>query len=468
MPHLADIAAPPAASGRDTDWGQLYIVCIASFVVWAGFGAILPYLPVFLKEQAHASVWLIGVIAAGYFVGTFVFSTPLGRLSDTIGRKPVIVAGVVLYAVATLLFVSTTQPAWFLLFRFLEGVGAAAVGPAGQAFIADITTDENRSRAYGWLTTAQFGGLVAGPALAWPLYSLGGGEGKWAFYSIFLFGSAASAIVALVLLLRLKEPERGRRRRREKVKRPPLRTLLNRPILAFILVAAAGHFAMGTWDVIWSIYLRHLGASMAFVGWTWIAFSVPMLLSFVGGYIADRGNRFLLMFSGLRHLRRGVGHLRHGDGAVGAAALQRDRGHRHRLLVPGQAGVPRAGQPAALAGDDPGARDDRDAARGARRHPRLATPLQRDGRLGDRPRRHLQPRRSGHRGADPARGLAGDHEARDGSSRPPKPTGSPTSTPRSSSWRPSHGPSSHPAANAVRARPKGLARYHGSPMLGLR
>jgi DHA1 family multidrug resistance protein-like MFS transporter len=294
----ADIAASRTAPGGDTEWGQLYIVAFASFVVWAGFGAILPYLPVFLKEEAHASVLFIGVIAAGYYVGTFVFSTPLGRLSDSIGRKPVIVAGVVLYAVATLLFVSTTHPGWFLLFRLLEGIGAAAVGPAGQAFIADITTDENRSRAYGWLTTAQFGGLVAGPALAWPLYSLGGGEGKWAFYSIFLFGSAVSAVMALLLLIKLKEPERSRRRRREKVQRPALRTLLNRPILAFILVAATGHFAMGTWDVIWSLYLRHLGASMAFVGWTWIAFSVPMLLSFVGGYIADRGNRFLLMFSG--------------------------------------------------------------------------------------------------------------------------------------------------------------------------
>ena len=298
MSHPSDIVTPPPASDRGTEWGQLYIVCFASFVVWAGFGAILPYLPVFLKEQANASVWLIGVIAAAYFVGTFVFSTPLGRLSDTVGRKPMIVAGVVLYAVSTLLFVTTTHPGWFLLFRLLEGIGAAAVGPAGQAFIADITTDENRSRAYGWLTTAQFGGLVAGPALAWPLYALGGGEGKWAFYSIFLFGSAVSAVMALVLLIRLKEPERSSRRRREKVQRPPLRTLLTRPILAFIIVAAAGHFAMGTWDVIWSIYLRHLGASMAFVGWTWIAFSVPMLLSFLGGYIADRGNRFLLMFSG--------------------------------------------------------------------------------------------------------------------------------------------------------------------------
>lgn len=298
MPDPTQAVTPPTTHGRTVDRGQLYIVCLASFVVWAGFGAILPYLPVFLKEQTHASVWLIGVIAAAYFVGTFVFSAPLGRLSDTIGRKPVIVAGVALYAVSTLLFITTTDPAWFLLFRLLEGVGAAAVGPAGQAFIADITTDENRSRAYGWLTTAQFGGLVAGPALAWPLYSLGGGEGTWAFYSIFLFGSAASAAITVALLIWLREPERSRRRRHDKAKRPPLRTLLSRPILAFILVAAAGHFAMGTWDVIWSIYLRHLGASMAFVGWTWIAFSVPMLLSFVGGHIADRGNRFLLMFSG--------------------------------------------------------------------------------------------------------------------------------------------------------------------------
>ena len=84
-----------------THWFQLGVICAASFVVWSGFGAILPYLPVFLQEQAHASVWLIGVVAAFYYVGTFLFSAPLGRLSDSIGRKPIIVSGVFLYAVAT-------------------------------------------------------------------------------------------------------------------------------------------------------------------------------------------------------------------------------------------------------------------------------------------------------------------------------------------------------------------------------
>ncbi|MFH0917310.1 MAG: MFS transporter [bacterium] len=286
------------AAPEQTQWFQLVVICAASFVVWSGFGAILPYLPVFLQEQAHASVWLIGIVAASYYVGTFVFSAPLGRLSDSIGRKPVIVAGVGLYSVATVLFVSTTHPGWFILFRLLEGMGAAAVTPAGQALVAELTTENTRSRAYGWLTTAQFGGLVAGPVMAWPLYSLGGGKGIWAFYTIFLFGSALSAITVVVLLVAIREPEDARLRRAVKVRHPPYRQLVTRPVLAFIVVAATGHFAMGVFEVLWSLWLRHLGASVRYVGLTWIAFSVPMLLAWVGGYLADRYSRWALMFSG--------------------------------------------------------------------------------------------------------------------------------------------------------------------------
>lgn len=234
------------AAPDQTQWFQLGVICAASFVVWSGFGAILPYLPVFLQEQAHASVWLIGAVAASYYAGTFVSSAPLGRLSDSIGRKPMIVAGVGLYSVATLLFVSTTHPGWFVLFRLLEGVGAGAVTPAGHALVAELTTETTRGRAYGWLTTSQFGGLVAGPVLAWPLYSLGGGQGTWAFYTIFLFGSALSAVTAVVLLFTIKEPEHARRRRTVKVRRPPYRQLVTRPVLAFLVVSATGHFAMGS------------------------------------------------------------------------------------------------------------------------------------------------------------------------------------------------------------------------------
>lgn len=57
---------------------QLGVVCAASFVVWTGFGAILPYLPIFLREQAHSSMLMIGVVASMFYVGTLLFSSPLG------------------------------------------------------------------------------------------------------------------------------------------------------------------------------------------------------------------------------------------------------------------------------------------------------------------------------------------------------------------------------------------------------
>ena len=286
-----------AADSR-TRWFQLGIVCVASFVVWSGFGAILPYLPVFLKEQAHASIWLIGVVASAYYVGTFFFSAWLGRLSDRVGRKPMIVVGVSFYAVATLLFITTTHPGWFILFRLLEGIGAAAVSPASKALVAELSTEETRSRAYGWLTSAQFGGLVAGPVLAWPLYSLGGGQGKWAFYAIFIFGSALSALTAVALAIAVKEPEHFVHRRLDKLKQPSYRVLVTPAVVAFLVIGATGQFAMGVFEVLWSVWLRHLGASVRFVGMTWIAFSVPMLFSWVGGYLADRHSRWILMFSG--------------------------------------------------------------------------------------------------------------------------------------------------------------------------
>ncbi len=289
-------ACDPPQADRTT--GQLLVVCIAGFVTWSGFGAILPYLPIFLREQAHSSLWLLGVIASSYYVGTLAFSALFGRASDVVGRKPLMVGGLVLFAVSTALFMTTTQAGWFAVFRLLEGVGGAAVGPASQAFVADISDEGTRSRAYGWLTSAQYGGLILGPALAPPLYALGGGHGTRAFYAIFLFGTVLSAATALLLAVTVKEPDRAVAVEGAREPRTPLRAVVSGPVLAFVLIAAASNYAMGAFEVLWSLWLHRLGASLGFISATWVVFSVPMLLSFVGGAIADRGNRFWLMFSG--------------------------------------------------------------------------------------------------------------------------------------------------------------------------
>ena len=290
-----------AGDGPRMSWMQLGVVCAASFVVWTGFGAIIPYLPIFLQEEAHTSLWMIGVIASMFYVGTLVFSSPLGWLSDTIGRKPVMVTGVALYAVAMLLFTTTLDPMWFIAFRLIEGIGAAAVGPAGQAFIADITTEHNRSKAYGLQTTAQFGGLIVGPALAWPVYHAFG-EGASGFYAIFIAGALGAAGAALGLLTLVREPtptaHRKAYRRAHGSARPPYRKILTPAILAFMLIAFTTHLVMGAFEVVWSLRLKDLGASLSYISLTFIAFSAPMLLSFVGGILADRRSRFVLMFTG--------------------------------------------------------------------------------------------------------------------------------------------------------------------------
>ena len=297
-------ASGPGAPQARTSWLQLAVVSAASFVAWTAFGAILPYLPLFLKEQAHSSMFMIGLIASMYYVGTLLFSSPLGWLSDTVGRKPVLVSGAALSALALLLFTATTDPYWFIVFRLLEGIGTAGVGPAGQAFIADITPERDRSKAYGILTTAQFGGLIIGPALAPPLYHLAGG-GQAGFYAIFYFGAILGFVTTLVLLAFVREPAATRARRtareargQKRGERPPYRAVLTRPVLAFVVVAFMSHYAMGGWEVVWSLWLEHLGASMTYIGLTWVAFSVPMLLSFAGGMLADRYSRFALMFTG--------------------------------------------------------------------------------------------------------------------------------------------------------------------------
>ena len=153
---------------------KLGILFLTIFIDLLGFGLIIPALP-FYAESYGASYIVIGLLSASYSLMHFLFSPLWGRLSDRIGRRPVMLIGLAGSAVAFLMF--GLAKSLFMLFaaRLLSGILSSATLPTAQAYIADTTSVEDRAKGMG-LIGAAFGlGFIFGPALGGVLTKYGYG-----------------------------------------------------------------------------------------------------------------------------------------------------------------------------------------------------------------------------------------------------------------------------------------------------
>ncbi|MBS1983621.1 MAG: MFS transporter [Bdellovibrionales bacterium] len=141
----------------------LQVVFLTVFLDLVGFGLIIPIQP-FLAESFGASPAMVTLLGAAYSGMQFLFAPFWGRLSDKIGRRPVMLTSIAFGAVGYALFgFAHTLPMLFFA-RMLSGFGNANIG-AAQAIIADSTAPENRAKGMG-LIGAAFGlGFIFGPAL---------------------------------------------------------------------------------------------------------------------------------------------------------------------------------------------------------------------------------------------------------------------------------------------------------------
>jgi multidrug resistance protein len=129
-----------------------------------GFGIVMPILP-FLALEYHASGTWVGLLLSGYAAAQFVFAPLWGRLSDRIGRRPVMLATIAGTALSLLLVPFAHSLTALLAARVLAGAFAANVSVA-TAYIADATDEAERTRWMG-LVGAAFGiGFLLGPAIA--------------------------------------------------------------------------------------------------------------------------------------------------------------------------------------------------------------------------------------------------------------------------------------------------------------
>jgi DHA1 family tetracycline resistance protein-like MFS transporter len=141
----------------------LAIIFLTIFVNLVGFGIIIPLLP-FYAQTFGASPLVIGLLFASFSLSQLVAAPILGDLSDHWGRRPVLIFSLLGTVVSfVMLAVATSLPMLFAA-RIVDGLSGGSITTA-RAYIADITTEENRAKAFGVLGAAFGLGFIVGPGL---------------------------------------------------------------------------------------------------------------------------------------------------------------------------------------------------------------------------------------------------------------------------------------------------------------
>jgi DHA1 family tetracycline resistance protein-like MFS transporter len=195
--------------------GSLLVLFLAVFIDLLGFGIVVPLLS-FYAQTYGASGLVLGAILASYSLMQFFFSPIWGRFSDRIGRRPVLIGALCGNVVGYVIFAFSESIPMLMLARVVSGICAANIATA-QAYVADSTTPENRSKGMG-LIGAAFGlGFIFGPPTGGILAHLGQQHGMHGNFLPGLFAAGLSLTAVLIALFNLpesKSPDTVPRRRR--------------------------------------------------------------------------------------------------------------------------------------------------------------------------------------------------------------------------------------------------------------
>jgi DHA1 family multidrug resistance protein-like MFS transporter len=166
---------------------SLIILLITMFLVMVGFGIIIPIIPYYIKTLGGGATSL-GIFMSAYSITQFFFAPFWGRLSDRIGRRPVLLIGLSGYGL-TFIFFGLAKHLWVLiLVRALSGVISSATLPTAMAYLADITSGTERSKSMGMIGAAMGLGMVFGPAL-------GGWLGHYSFSLPFFVAGGLAFLI---------------------------------------------------------------------------------------------------------------------------------------------------------------------------------------------------------------------------------------------------------------------------------
>jgi MFS family permease len=151
---------------------RLFILFVTAFVDMVGYAMILPLLPYYAKHLGASGI-VVGLAISAFSLAQLAVAPLWGRFSDRYGRRPAILAGLVVTAAAYALFAFAGSLAALLFSRVVQGLGGGTIGVV-QAYVADASPPEQRVKSLGWLSAVTSLGAVAGPAIGSLMVGLGG------------------------------------------------------------------------------------------------------------------------------------------------------------------------------------------------------------------------------------------------------------------------------------------------------
>ena len=177
----------------------MFALLLITFVNFVGIGALIPILPYTVIENLGYSETVMTALLASFALAMFIANPILGRLSDKVGRQPVLLISLIIGTAAHLWFALSNDILSMFVARIIAGLSAGNIGVI-QAIIADNSKPEARARIMGFLGAAIGSGFVLGPAIG----GLLGGLGDGPVHQVPFLVAALFSFIAVCLAMRLK------------------------------------------------------------------------------------------------------------------------------------------------------------------------------------------------------------------------------------------------------------------------
>ncbi|MDI7742474.1 multidrug efflux MFS transporter NorA [Lysinibacillus fusiformis] len=220
------------------------------FIAFLGIGLVIPVLPTLMTELGITGT-TVGYLTAAFAIAQLIVSPFAGKAADKFGRKIMIVIGLFIFGISELLFGFGKEVEVLFISRVLGGVSAGFIMPAVTAFIADITTLDNRAKALGYMSAAISTGFIIGPGI-------GGFLAEFGTRIPFFFAGGLGVFAGLLSILLLREPGRAEETNEQAAEGKNAFKRLTAPkyLIAFSLIFIAS-FGLAAFESFFSLFVDH-------------------------------------------------------------------------------------------------------------------------------------------------------------------------------------------------------------------